>query len=114
MVKKLQQFLLVLSCLLLVTEPVLGFLPPQKASTAREISSLGRTRPAERIGSRLFGWGFPTELVAEMQIYVTSPEPIHSLFSIATFGPQPFWLLMILFPKAGITKKLMGGLGKYI
>lgn len=41
----------------------------------------------------------------------TSPEPIHTAFSVATFLPQPFWLLMILFPKAEITKKIMGGLG---
>ena len=41
----------------------------------------------------------------------TSPEPIHSAFTVATFLPQPFWLLMILAPKAKMTKKIMGGLG---
>ena len=43
--------------------------------------------------------------------YETSPEPIHTAFTVATFLPQPFWLLMILFPKSSITKKIMGGLG---
>lgn len=42
----------------------------------------------------------------------TSPEPIHSAFSVATFLPQPFWMLIILFPKQKITKQIMGGLGK--
>jgi Domain of unknown function (DUF4281) len=40
-----------------------------------------------------------------------SPEPIHAAFSVATFLPQPFWLLMILLPNNAITKKIMGGLG---
>lgn len=48
-----------------------------------------------------------TAWLAETQ---TSPEPIHTLFSVATFFPQPFWLLIILFPKASWTKKIMGGL----
>ena len=45
--------------------------------------------------------------------FATSPEPIHSLFSVGTFCPQPFWLLLILLPKSDITKKIMGGLGTY-
>lgn len=44
---------------------------------------------------------------------IPSPEPIHTAFSVANFGPQPFWLLMILFPKASFTKKIMGGLGEF-
>ena len=48
-----------------------------------------------------------------MPTVATSPEPIHSAFSVATFLPQPFWLLIILFPnKQKITKQIMGGLGK--
>ena len=49
-----------------------------------------------------------TELNAIMDIVGTSPEPIHTAFSLATFGPQPVWLLLILLPKAEITKKTMG------
>lgn len=41
-----------------------------------------------------------------------SPEPIHTAFSVATFLPQPFWLLMILLPNSDITKRIMGGLGR--
>ena len=44
---------------------------------------------------------------------LTSPEPIHSAFSVATFFPQPFWVLMIILPKSPLTKKIMGGLGKW-
>ena len=49
-----------------------------------------------------------------MPTVATSPEPIHSAFSVATFLPQPFWLLIILFPKQKITKQIMGGLGTRI
>lgn len=44
---------------------------------------------------------------------LVSPEPIHTAFSVATFLPQPFWLLMIVLPNANITRKIMGGLGTY-
>lgn len=53
-----------------------------------------------------------TKLNALLTDIVTSPEPIHTAFSFATFGPQPFWLFLIFLPKADITKKLMGRLGK--
>ncbi|CAJ1902312.1 unnamed protein product [Cylindrotheca closterium] len=51
-----------------------------------------------------------TRLKSVMEIIGTSPEPIHTAFSFATFGPQPFWLLLIFLPKADITKKVMGSL----
>jgi len=47
-------------------------------------------------------------LNAVMDIVGVSPEPIHSAFAFATFGPQPFWLLMILLPKTEFTKRIMG------
>jgi hypothetical protein len=42
---------------------------------------------------------------------VVSPEPIHTLFTVATFAPQPFFVLMILFRNSKLTKTIMGGLG---
>ena len=51
-------------------------------------------------------------LNAVMDIVGVSPEPIHSAFAFATFGPQPFWLLMILLPGNEFTKKIMGKMGK--
>ena len=51
-------------------------------------------------------------LNAVIDIVGVSPEPIHSAFAFATFGPQPFWLLMILLPAQEITKKTMGKMGK--
>ena len=51
-------------------------------------------------------------LNAVMDIVGVSPEPIHTAFAFATFGPQPFWLLMILLPGQEITKKTMGKMGK--
>ena len=38
-----------------------------------------------------------------------SNENIKKAFSLGTFGPQLLWLLMILQPKAELTKKIMGG-----
>lgn len=38
-----------------------------------------------------------------------SNENIKEAFSVATFGPQYLWLLMILIPNTGITKRIMGG-----
>lgn len=35
---------------------------------------------------------------------------IQQAFSAATFFPQPFWLLLVLLPKSGVTKKIMGGM----
>jgi hypothetical protein len=60
-----------------------------------------------------------TEVLSEASTWISdavaavpvSPEPIHSAFTVATFLPQPFWLLIILLPNTAITKKIMGGLG---
>lgn len=49
-----------------------------------------------------------TRLNAVIDIVGVSPEPIHTAFAYATFGPQPFWLLMILLPGNELTKKIMG------
>ncbi|KAG7355819.1 protein of unknown function DUF4281 containing protein [Nitzschia inconspicua] len=51
-----------------------------------------------------------SKLRAVMDIVGVSPEPIHTAFAYATFGPQPFWLLLIFLPKADITKQVMGKL----
>ena len=55
-----------------------------------------------------------TELSAILDIVGTSPEPLHTAFTVATFFPQPFWVLLILFPKADVTKKIMGGMGTFL
>jgi hypothetical protein len=56
-----------------------------------------------------------TEVLSEASTWIAdvplSSEPIHSAFTVATFLPQPFWLLIILLPNTAITKKIMGGLG---
>lgn len=41
----------------------------------------------------------------------SSLPTIHDAFSVATFFPQPFWLLLVLLPNSSITKKIMGGMG---
>ena len=52
-------------------------------------------------------------LLSKLDIVGVSPEPIHTAFTVATFLPQPFWLLIILLPSANLTKRIMGGLGMY-
>jgi hypothetical protein len=60
-----------------------------------------------------------TEVLSEASTWLSvaaadvplSSEPIHTAFTVATFLPQPFWLLIILLPNTAITKKIMGGLG---
>lgn len=42
---------------------------------------------------------------------VLSNENIKQAFSLATFGPQFLWILLVLFPNTNITKKVMGGYG---
>jgi len=42
---------------------------------------------------------------------VLSNENIKQAFSLATFGPQYLWILLVLFPNTNITKKVMGGYG---
>ena len=37
---------------------------------------------------------------------------IKTAFSVATFFPQLPWLFLILLPRAGVTKKLLGGFGE--
>jgi hypothetical protein len=59
----------------------------------------------------LVGCRPPKTAALYMDIVGISPEPIHTAFALATFGPQPFWLLMILLPNASFTKKIMGSMG---
>jgi hypothetical protein len=47
---------------------------------------------------------------AAASVIETPPEPIHSVFSVATFLPQPFWLLITLLPNNSWTKKFMSRL----
>lgn len=42
---------------------------------------------------------------------VLSNENIKQAFSLATFGPQYLWILLVIFPNTSITKKVMGGYG---
>lgn len=45
---------------------------------------------------------------------VLSNENIKQAFSLATFGPQYLWILLVLFPNTNVTKKVMGGYGGII
>jgi len=50
-----------------------------------------------------------TTLISATAQNVLSNESIKKAFSLATFGPQYLWILMIFFPNRNITKKVMGG-----
>jgi hypothetical protein len=45
---------------------------------------------------------------------ILSNDNIKQAFSVATFGPQYLWILMVLLPNTQITKKIMGGYGGII
>lgn len=42
---------------------------------------------------------------------ILTEESIHTAFSVATFFPQPFWVLLTVLPDNRYTKKIMGGMG---
>ena len=43
-----------------------------------------------------------------MKINLLSNTEIETAFNVATFGPQPFWFLMILIPNVKLTRQIMG------
>ena len=43
--------------------------------------------------------------------FIFTNEDVKQAFNVATFLPQPFWLLLIFIPNTTFTKKVMGGLG---
>ena len=53
-----------------------------------------------------------TELSALLDPAILSQENIVNAFSVATFLPQPFWVLLTVLPKNSITKRIMGGMGE--
>jgi hypothetical protein len=85
----------------------------------------GHAHPASSLTTRTAGTSSTRrsmmlpEVLAEASTWIAdtaaavpvSGEPIHTAFTVATFLPQPFWLLLILLPNTGFTKKVMGGLG---
>lgn len=84
--------------------------PTESTAFSRPLSaprseSMATIRPQKSFSSE-------SQLNAVMDIVGVSPEPIHTAFAYATFGPQPFWLLMILLPGNELTKKIMGKMGK--
>lgn len=52
-----------------------------------------------------------TSLTTASSAGIFTNENIKAAFSVATFLPQPFWVFIIAFPNAKITKQLMGKYG---
>jgi len=63
--------------------------------------------PSSRKSSELGALLDPSILIAQNGV---SAESIQNAFSVATFLPQPFWVLLTLLPNTGVTKKIMGGI----
>jgi hypothetical protein len=85
----------------------LAFVAPMTRPTSRTT-----TTTRELLIHRLPDIRVPTSSTSlNIDIVGVSPEPIHTAFAFATFGPQPFWLLMILLPRNDVTKKVMGSMG---
>lgn len=104
---------------MLITKRTLAFAPnPVVVSTAKSFQlskKAGRLPTKHRHKSPILiiniqqrMKNIDSRLNAVMDIVGVSPEPIHTAFAFATFGPQPFWLLMILIPNVKLTKNIMG------
>jgi len=117
--RDLPKFILVFLVMFITITKTLAFAPnPVDISTAKSFQlskKAGRLPTTHRhkapilitkIHQRRQNIG--SRLNAVMDIVGVSPEPIHTAFAFATFGPQPFWLLMILVPNLPLTKNLMG------
>ena len=114
-------FVLGLSNVAMAASPTAAFVAaPARLSHSQSIQGLVSQR--KKIGTPTHLTPFkPTRSAADRVAssstslaYQISPEPIHTAFSVATFGPQIFWLLMIVFPTKDITKKVMGGFGTWL
>jgi hypothetical protein len=91
-----------------------AFTGPSGSYHARPAASLTTRTTGKRTSSTRRSM-ILTEVLSEASTWIAdvpiSSEPIHTAFTVATFLPQPFWLLIILLPNTAITKKIMGGLG---
>lgn len=106
----------ILSVLFLVSNASEGFMSPRVSRTYLPSCSIQRNHKSSSVTAlpdvaTVFSDPFLT-MSSTLIAVETSPEPIHLAFSVATFLPQPFWLLIILFQKQKLTKQIMGGLGK--
>ncbi len=106
-----RNFLSVLVLLIVLLDGTMGFLPTQQCTShlRKQYNLWQRHRKNHQLVHP--HTDTTVRLNAVIDIVGVSPEPIHTAFAYATFGPQPFWLLLIFLPKAGITKKLMGKMG---
>jgi hypothetical protein len=95
-----------LVCVTLSCSPIAdAFRGLHKTSSLRPHSpqQLSQKRPAQFQHSVLSS---PQALRLSPLNLITIPE----LFNVATFAPQPFWLLMIGLPNWKVTKDIMGPL----
>ena len=85
-------------------------IPKMKAMGGKRTNQITSTTavnmlPLDDIGSLMAASG-ATKTYLEVLNF--NSDPIASLFSVATFFPQPFWALMILAPNRDVTKKVNG------
>ena len=113
----------VVALLLCVITSGLAFVAPPRGGRARGVASQRRRSP-----SPTCALASPAELASVADSLVALPtqtltsvsttlplagnalfsnEDISQAFTVATFLPQPFWLLVILAPNAGITDKII-------
>jgi len=94
-----------------------GFTSPIHSTKGTLQSSLGRQRSNKNIVPKnalvdpaILETISSTTLSTASSSALFPLESIKTAFSVATFLPQPFWLLLILFPNTKITKQIMGNL----
>jgi len=102
----------VLSILFLMKSAT-AFVPPSSTFSQSKNNIITSSKPAlldpyvlDQVSNTLTA---PSIITSTVPPFTT--ENIKAAFSVATFLPQPFWVLLILFPNASITKTVMGKYG---
>lgn len=99
-------------CFLVLTKGSQAFTSRTQAFTNRVVGqSLVRGKVLNRQQDTTLHVFVDPSLSISALTSVLPPTSIHDAFSVATFLPQPFWLLLVFLPNSGITKKIMGGMG---
>lgn len=112
------------SCLVASLPSSTAFTPPiSKTHVPRRTSIGGRPSTSSSLYATFTGIDDVATLATSSQPLIESTlniasdilstDNIKTAFSVATFFPQLPWLFLILLPNTGVTKKLLGGYGKW-
>lgn len=96
--------------IILLVVPVMGLLLPSSSNARVSSNNVVSQRNSNNIKSITSAQTSSTKLsMIEItnDFAIDASSLINAGFNIATFGPQPFWLLMCLLPNFSLTRKFM-------